>query len=422
MSLQKSESNNALIAKLKNVRKHPNADRLQLATVVGETVIVGLDAKEDDLVIYFDSNLALSNDYCKYNNLFSKSELNADTSKKGYFGKNGRVKAQLFRGERSYGYTAKIESLFAIPTLDVLNQLEWIKKIKEGDEFTSVSGIKICEKYIPEVSKVKCQGQGKQKSGRGYKTNMFVEHYDTKHFKRCVDKIPVGRLLYIEEKAHGSSQRSGQVLADRDLNWFEKLLIKFCKVKIQVKEWICMNGTRRVNLTKKPSKNSFYKGDMRNISFDKIKDHLHKNEQLYYELVGYDTNGSWIQKPFPYGCKVGEHKVILYRVTFNNEDGKVFDMGREYVYQRADELGMLRPHLFEKYFYSGDLNELHSVVDKYTDGQSAMDKNTLREGVVIHFEDANGNWTALKNKSFAFLERESKAKDKEDFVDIEDEG
>ena len=111
----KSETNNAIVVKLQIVRKHPNADRLQLATVLGTQVIVGLDMKEGDLVIYFDSNLCLSPDYIKYNNLSSCSGLNLDPKAKGYFPKSGKVRTVKLRESISNGFVAPIESVFNIP-------------------------------------------------------------------------------------------------------------------------------------------------------------------------------------------------------------------------------------------------------------------------------------------------------------------
>ena len=77
MKLIKSETNNAIVAVLTNVRTHPNADRLKLATALGTQVVAGLDSKDGDLVVYFDSNLRLSADYLHSNNLYSNPELNA---------------------------------------------------------------------------------------------------------------------------------------------------------------------------------------------------------------------------------------------------------------------------------------------------------------------------------------------------------
>ncbi len=410
MKLTKCETNNAIVTKLKNVRKHINADMLQIATVCGDTVIVDLKAKEDDLVVYFDSNLCISLDYLKSKNLFSSSEMNEDNTKKGFFGKKGRVKPINLRGEKSYGFVTPIEEVVEYCGVS-------LDKMVEGLEFNSINGFDICEKYIVPV---KSQATGNPKAKTfSIKTNMFPQHWDTKHFKRCLTQIPTDRLLYIEEKEHGTSQRSSNSLYTKELKWYEKILIKF-GVNIKTTEWILMNGTRRVNLTKNKT-DGFYKGDIREIVFDKIKNHIHKGEQLYYELSGYDTNGSWIQKQFPYGCKQGEHLDTLYRVTMNNEEGKVFDMSREFVYKRAEEIGMHKPHLFKKYYYNGNTEELLEIVNSYTDGKSTRDDETLREGVVVWFEDNNGKWTCLKNKSFDFLNFESKAKDADDFVDIEDQ-
>ena len=79
--LTRDESNNAIVVELQNVRTHPNADRLKLATVVGDQVVVGLDAKDGDVVVYFDSNLCLSPDYLHHNNLYSNPEILINNSR-----------------------------------------------------------------------------------------------------------------------------------------------------------------------------------------------------------------------------------------------------------------------------------------------------------------------------------------------------
>ena len=163
MKLKKSETNNAIITTLANVREHPNADRLKLATVLGTQVIVGLEAKDGDLVIYFDSNLRLSHEYLHYNNLYSNKEMNADP---GYFGKNGRVRAQRFRGEISNGYVAELSSIDALAVATGItdnNQRVYPSfSLKVGDEFTHIDDVEICSKYFAEKSGgVQC-GKGKK--------------------------------------------------------------------------------------------------------------------------------------------------------------------------------------------------------------------------------------------------------------------
>ena len=48
------------ITRLKNVRKHSNADRLLLADCFGNTVIVGLEYQEGQLGVYFPVDGQLS--------------------------------------------------------------------------------------------------------------------------------------------------------------------------------------------------------------------------------------------------------------------------------------------------------------------------------------------------------------------------
>ena len=47
---------NAYITKLKNIRPHPNADRLNLAECFGNTVVVGKDYDAETLYLYFPTD------------------------------------------------------------------------------------------------------------------------------------------------------------------------------------------------------------------------------------------------------------------------------------------------------------------------------------------------------------------------------
>ena len=94
----------AIITPLKNVRAHSNADRLLLATVVGEQVIVGLDSKDGDIGVFFPIDGQLTPDFLKAMNLYRKNEMNSDPNETGMFDENGRVRAQVFRGEKSEGF------------------------------------------------------------------------------------------------------------------------------------------------------------------------------------------------------------------------------------------------------------------------------------------------------------------------------
>ena len=386
--LKKDDSgNNCIVAALSNVRPHSNADRLQLATVLGNTVIVGLDAKDGDIVLYFDSNLRLSHEYLHYNNLYSSAELNVDPTQKGYFGKNGRVRAQKFRGEISNGYVADILSLRHLTEVSKLGLIV-------GDEFTHLDGAKVCEKYIIPV-------KNRQGTPRKPVSSMFHKHWDTKQLMRELDSIPVGATCYIEEKIHGTSGRTGNVLCDTNRGW------KFWKPK---QEWKVISGTRRVDQI------SFHLPEIRQEIERKVASHLHKGEEIYYEIYGYD-GGKHIQAGFPYDCRVGEWEAMLYRVTITTPDGFCIDLDREQVYARAEELGLEKPHSFGVWSHKNNL--AIDTAKWYVDGKSTLDAGTLREGVVLWFKDRYNKWTCLKLKSQEFLISQSNNVD-HGVADIED--
>lgn len=394
MELKRGETNNCIVTVLANVRPHGNADRLQLATVLGTQVIVGLDAADGDIVLYFDSNLRLSHDYLHHNNQYSNSEMNADTTVKGYFPKTGRVKCQKFRGEQSNGYVAPLDSLAFTVELDAIH-------VVVGDEFTHFNGQEICSKYVPLKKGLGTEGKPQPKV-----SDMFFRHWDTKHLMRELPQIPVGPL-YIEEKIHGTSGRTANVLCDTNRGW------KFWKPR---REWRVVSGTRRVDNIK------FHMPEIRAEIQRQVAPHLRKGETIYYEIFGNSPIGAAIQTGFSYGCHGGEWKVMLYRVTVTTVDGWTYDLDRQQVYVRADELGLAKPILlgFEMVYELSEVEDLVvQLINKHVGGRSMIDAGTLREGIAVWFQDVDARWCCLKHKGFEYLKFISKQLDK-DVVDCED--
>mgnify|MGYP001037728695 CR=1 FL=1 len=388
-------NNSAIVVCLKNVRPHPNADRLKLATVVGDQVIVGLDAKDGDVMIYFDSNLCLSSEYLRANNLYSSSELNQDTTKKGYFGSNGRVRAQKLRGEMSHGYVAPIDSLIACGAIKSYDEID----LQEGNEFTHVGGMEICRKYI--VPQKVSGNQQCNKRTKSPKSEMFWKHWDTGHLLREGYRIPYDQYIYIEEKVHGSSGRTCHVLCPTNRPWW--------KVWVPKEEWNVLSGTRRVDGI------GGHLPQERKEIHDMLAPKLHKGEQVYYEIYGKSKSGKDIQNGFSYGCIGGEYRVMLYRVTITTPDGHCVDLSRDQVYSRAEELGLDEPSLLKKIAYKPGVidwsDQLQALVSPYVGGKSIVDANTIREGVVVWFHNYSGQWSCLKWKSDEFLRFESNQKD-----------
>ena len=64
------------VVEIKDLKVHPNADKLQIATVFGLTVITGLDVKVGNIMVYFGTDGRLGKNYCNKNNLIRKKDEN----------------------------------------------------------------------------------------------------------------------------------------------------------------------------------------------------------------------------------------------------------------------------------------------------------------------------------------------------------
>ena len=92
---------NAYITKIKNVRKHSNADRLNVGECFGNQVIVGLDVKEDEMGIYFPTDGQLDIEFLKANDLLAYTDPVTNERKGGYFEEKGRVKTMKSKTTKS---------------------------------------------------------------------------------------------------------------------------------------------------------------------------------------------------------------------------------------------------------------------------------------------------------------------------------
>ena len=192
---------NGFIVEVKELKSHPNADKLQIATFFGETVIVGLDTKIGDIGVYFPCDIQLSLEYCDNNNLCRK---NADGSNgQGYLERDKRnIKAISLRGEKSYGLYAPLSSL-AFTGVDLAT-------FKVGDTVSTVNGILICKKYIPRGNRRGGHGGGNKT--RKHKVDiapLFAEHADTEQLAYNLDAFKPNDEIEITLKMHGTSQRTG---------------------------------------------------------------------------------------------------------------------------------------------------------------------------------------------------------------------
>lgn len=424
------------VVQLKSVRAHPNADRLQLCTIFGNQVVIGLDAKDGDIGLYFNCDLQLSDVYASSNDLIKRKDSDGNPAG-GMFEENRRVKCQKLRGEASDGFFAPISTL---------SHFGDISKLKVGDSFSVFNKTQVCNKYI-----VKTRGKGTGGLGvysQAKKNPMFNEHKSTSHVGRNVDKlVDYKGLVVITDKLHGTSQRYGRVLVERELSWIETKMNQFLGKFIRIKktEWGYLNGTRRVVL-----KNTDNEEQLRDLAIAPFKDNLHKGEVVYFEVVGYTPTGRFIMPPvdtkkmrdkeftknfansadkktmeYRYGCKEGAFDIYVYRISTVNESGKEVDLTWDRVKARCSELGV--KHVPERFVGTiAELvpstevcsEEILSVIDTLSNGSDIVDPTHIREGVCVRLDSSE--WNTMKYKSFTFKTLESIEKDS-GVVNMEDQ-
>lgn len=435
MSLKKPKNSNyaAVVVEIKTLIPLENCDNVQAAIIMGNQVIVSNDVKIGDIGLYFPLECQLSREYLSNNNLYrvskNKPNLNVDTTVKGgYFEENGRIRCQPFRGHKSEGLFMPLESLnFTRANYHNLSL---------NDCFDELEGVTICSKYVVKQNKTPGLSNGsKNKKGKKYESklveNQFKFHQDTSMLYRNLHRISSATLISITYKEHGTSGISSKVLCKKPLKWYEKVL-KSIGVNIVDTTYDYIYSSRKVikNESMNPNPTHFYDEDIWSIAHNEIKDYIQDGMTLYYEIVGYLPNGKFIQKDYDYGCENGKHKVKIYRITYTNQNGKVFEFSAKQVQDWCNKNG-LEPVYELFYGYASEFSDerlndenwgnkfLENIKAEYNEKKCFMCKNDVpEEGVVIRVEGLD--FEAYKQKSNAFYERETKLLDKGE-SDIESE-
>lgn len=409
------------IVKINELHKHSNADRLQIATIFGASVIVGLDVQIDDIGVYFPIDLQLSQEYCENNNLIRKLDENGKNIG-GYLEPDKRnIRAMKLRGEKSEGLFMPLESL----------KYTGETKFEVGEKIEMLNGHEICRKYIPRGKKPAAAGK------QGNKTRkhtvpiapLFAEHADTEQLVYNMDAFKPGDQIEITLKMHGTSFRVAHlpVLQGYKRNFWDWL---FRREGTPIYDWDYISGTRRCVLS------SFDGGFYGNNEFRKpvedfFRGKLYKNETVYGEIVGYvnesqpimpsvsnkKTNDKNFIKQygentvFSYGCESGQSDFYVYRMTMTNEDNNVIEYTPDFMRYRCEQMGakcvpvLWRGYLDEpndwtqKEFNPGEL--VKQIAEEYYDGPDPIGKTHVREGVVIRIVN-RPKFCAYKHKNWYF--------------------
>lgn len=376
---------NAYVTTIKNLRKHPNADRLQLGECFGNTVCVSMEYTNDQIGVYFPTDGQLSVEFADVNNLLRKKDVDGNNIG-GYMDPDKRnVTSIRLRGEKSDG-------LF-LP-LTCLESFGDVSNLKVGDVITTFNGHEICTKYIP-----------RRNTRSGHATNgnhtrkkkvpiapLFTEHADTEQLAYNLGAFQAGDQIEITLKMHGTSQRTGYLPVFKGYRCTNSIYQaalnavmsgkkvgamtqKFADLGLAsatpIYDWGYVSGTRRTVLENFDG--GYYgSNEFREQHSKFFEDKLHKGEEVYYEVVGFTHTGTPIMATadnkklndkefvkqygktttFSYGCnpdgkegvgiterEVPQSDFYVYRMTMTNEDGDIVEYPPDFMRYRCEQMG-----------------------------------------------------------------------------------
>ena len=417
------------VVEIKNLFPIEGADNVLRTVVNGNNVVVPKTTEVGSRMLYFVSGTKLSAEYCRVNNLYDKEENNLDTTKRGFVSfKSRRIKCLRLRGVISDGMLMPLSSLLPFLEQSLINYL------KVGDEFTDIElngrVYNICEKYIVPIRN---SGENNKKGKQSVKISRLVDsqfylHGDTSNLRKNMDKINPNDIIGIHYKKHGTSFVVGNVQVKRFLSWFEKLVKRF-GVKVEETMYDIVYSSRKIiknGYLNPTSGEGFYGEDIWGVVAKEIEHLIPKNWTLYGEILGYTESGSAIQGKYDYGCKVGEHKVYIYKISVVNTDGNVIFLTDRQIEEYCEKVGLLYKDTFiyygtirnymDMYFIEGDnwREEVLKTLEKnYNEKDCYMCTTKVpEEGIIVRVEKLE-QYEAYKLKSKRFLLMESEEQEKE---------
>ena len=466
----------AFITRLKNVRPHPNADRLQMGECFGNTVIISLEYENNQLGVYFPSDGQVSVEFATVNNLVRKKDENGNNIG-GYMDPDKRnITAIKLRGEKSDGLFLPLSSLETFGDITTLN---------EGDRIDNFNGREICCKYVPRRN----VRQGHASEGNRTRKKkvdvapLFTEHADTEQLAYNLAAFKPGDEIEITLKMHGTSQRTAHLPVFK--GYKRTILDKiFRREGTPIYDWGYVSGTRRTVLEN--FEGGYYgSNEFREAHSKFFEGKLWKGEEVYYEVVGFTHTGAPIMSTadnkklndkdfikqygaetvFSYGChpadalwerydekiaclrRVPQSDIYVYRMTMTNEDGNVVEYTPDFMRYRCEQMGVKTVPVLWKGIIPVDEEDFESfipceedcvpqmafltpgewiktVAEEFYDGPDPIGKTHVREGVVVRILN-RPKFCAYKHKNWSFkalegiVKVEAEAPDMEEVQEVE---
>ena len=466
----------AFITRIKNLRPHPNADRLQMGECFGNTVIVSLEYEDNQLGVYFPSDGQVSVEFAEANNLLRKKD---DTGNNigGYMDADKRnITAIRLRGEKSDGLFLPLKSLESFGD---------ITTIHEGDRIDTFNGHEICCKYVPRsnVRRGHTSDGNRTRKKKVPISPLFTEHADTEQLAYNLGAFKPGDEIEITLKMHGTSQRTAHLPVFK--GYKRTLWDKIRKREgTPVYDWGYVSGTRRTVLEN--FEGGYYgSNEFREAHSKFFEGKLWKGEEVYYEVVGFTHTGAPIMAScdnkklndkefvkqygktttFSYGCSpdgLGEvvdywdkektkpavyrkapiSDIYVYRMTMTNEDGDVVEYTPDFMRYRCEQMGVKTVPVMWKGFIEvlqdDDCTQYHmtgkhgvdaygdsveevvkGVAEIFYDGPDPIGKTHVREGVVVRILN-RPKFCAYKHKNWSFKALEGIVKVEAEAPDMEE--
>jgi hypothetical protein len=430
----------AFITRIKNLRPHPNADRLQMGECFGNTVIVSLEYEDNQLGVYFPSDGQVSTAFAEANNLLRKKDENGNNIG-GYMDPDKRnITAIKLRGEKSDGLFLPLKSLETFGDITTL---------REGDRIDNFNGHEICCKYVPRrnVRHGHVSNGNKTRKKKAPIAPLFTEHADTEQLAYNLGAFKPGDEIEITLKMHGTSQRTAHLPVFKGWkvnNPFFKGIVKkygentnlskFARKCVEIAmrgatpiyDWGYVSGTRRTVLEN--FEGGYYgSNEFREAHSKFFEGKLWKGEEVYYEVVGFTHTGAPIMATadnkklndkefvkqygktttFSYGCapdglgevvdywdkektkpaiyrKVPISDIYVYRMTITNEDGDVVEYTPDFMRYRCEQMGVKTVPVMWK-----------GVIPKNYDMHDITDKDGY-----WHYAESAGEWIKDKAEEF----------------------
>lgn len=405
----------AEFVEITKLHKHSNADRLQIATINFQPVILWLDTKLWDRGIFIQVESVLDSWFLSYNNMYSNKELNKDKTVRWYIWKKWRVKATKLRWEYSMWLFIPID-VFENYCWDSIEWEIWY-------QFDTTSKWLFVKKY--EIVKRESNNT-KHKSEKARQSRLihFMLHWDTYNIRSNTNVLELDKVITISYKLHGTSAVFWNTKVLRKLSFIERIA-KFIWVDVNYTEYDLVYSSRKV------VKNWylddtwwkwFYWTDIR-WEMAKTLD-IPKWITVYWEIVWYQSSWAWIQWDYDYWCNVWEKELYWYKVTLTLDWWFIYTLNTVESFKLLDRLWIKTPRI-EYTWTVRNFCKLHNIdinsnrrelfIEKceelYNWKDCYMCKNKVPEEWVVIRIESNDKFESYKLKSIRFLEYETKQLD-----------